>query len=201
MKLSSTRNVMKSILSITQVVFATFTLYKTRGGQVQEYGYAAYGLTVTVFAVMSLLNLCGNILCPQYSVIYMVESEIMHEALKCHGWFEGVVGCLDENRRDPLRDVREPGETKLSWRDLLWLPACLIPAALSLTVNGVMTGFQPGNSTFIQRLVTMGWMKMLSRLTIFTLDFPPCLGWQSAQSLVFSLHVGKKSLEKHSLPK
>lgn len=51
---------------MVQIVFGMSTLYRTKGNQIERYGYAAYGLTVTPYALMSILNLAGNLMRPDY---------------------------------------------------------------------------------------------------------------------------------------
>ena len=35
-----------AIVAIAQMIFSSITIYRTRGDQIEKYGYAAYGLTV-----------------------------------------------------------------------------------------------------------------------------------------------------------
>ena len=45
--LSSSYSFVKATVAVIQVLFASSTLYKaTRGPQIEQYGYAAFGLTV-----------------------------------------------------------------------------------------------------------------------------------------------------------
>lgn len=64
----------KILVSIVQLLYAISTLYESRGDQIARYGYAAFGLTVAPYAWMSLVNLVGNLICPQYDAMYIVES-------------------------------------------------------------------------------------------------------------------------------
>src|SRR5438046_2912927 len=74
--LSTGYSAMRILVSIGQLIFASSTLYKSRGDQIARYGYAAFGLTVTQYALMSLLNLLGSLMCPQYPTFYLVESRV-----------------------------------------------------------------------------------------------------------------------------
>jgi hypothetical protein len=58
------------------------------------YGYAAFGLTVAPYLVMSLVNLISTVLTPDYSVVYLVRTDIMEEAERHEGHFNGVVGQI-----------------------------------------------------------------------------------------------------------
>lgn len=82
----------KALLAIFQSLYAAFTLYHTRGTQLKQYGYAAFGLTVAQYIVMSILNLLGLVLTPDYDAMYMVSKDVMQEAEKRGYRFDGVVG-------------------------------------------------------------------------------------------------------------
>ncbi|KAF3808495.1 hypothetical protein GCG54_00006358 [Colletotrichum gloeosporioides] len=77
--LSCSYNIVRVLASIIQLIFAVSTLYRTRGDQIQRYGYAAFGLTVLPYAWMSLINLVGNAMCPQYDKIYVASSRALRE--------------------------------------------------------------------------------------------------------------------------
>lgn len=94
-QLSSVNNFAKGLIAIFQTFYASFTLYHARGDQVQHYGYAAFGLTVVPYIVMSIINLASTVLTPDYSVMYLVASEAMEEAKRREdAKFEGVVGRI-----------------------------------------------------------------------------------------------------------
>ena len=94
-ELSSNYNLSKGVIAIFQTLYASATLYRTRGDQIQHYGYAAFGLTVAPYLVMSIINLLGTMLTPDYSCVYLVRSEIMDEASRRKGAkFEGMVATL-----------------------------------------------------------------------------------------------------------
>jgi hypothetical protein len=90
----SNYNWMQSLIAIFQAGSAGLTLYKSRGDQIQRYGYAAFGLTVVPYLVMSILNLISQITTADYPNLYMVESPEMEEARRHGGTFDGVVGSL-----------------------------------------------------------------------------------------------------------
>lgn len=93
--LTSNYSFSSGLIAVIQIVYASVTLYRSQGSQVQEYGYAAFGFTVLPYLVMSFVNLVGNMVTPRYSTIYMVHSEIMDEAFQRGGFFEGVVGSVE----------------------------------------------------------------------------------------------------------
>ncbi|KAF8184538.1 hypothetical protein K438DRAFT_2020309 [Mycena galopus ATCC 62051] len=85
----------KSIAAVVQGFYSSFTLYSARGEQVHTYGYTAFGLTVLPYTVMTLFNLIGNLLTPDYSTLYLVESPTMLEAQKRQSAvFKGAIGRL-----------------------------------------------------------------------------------------------------------
>ena len=97
-KLSSSFNLIKGIAALMQLLYTSFTLYHTNGGQLNHYGYVAPGLTVIPYAFMSGLNLIAHLLTPHYPTMYLVRSEVMKEAERREGsTFNYVVGeIVDE---------------------------------------------------------------------------------------------------------
>jgi len=96
LEVSATHNFMKALVALVQSCYAIATLYRSRGDQIEQFGYAAFGLTVAPYAVMSCINLIGNICRPDYASLYMVENGIMREARRRGGVFEGSVGTVSE---------------------------------------------------------------------------------------------------------
>src|SRR4051794_22041123 len=74
-----------------QLGASIMTLYRARGDQIKLYGLPAFGLAVVPYAVMSLLNLVGTLMLPEYPALYLIESEIMHEATSRGSHFSCVV--------------------------------------------------------------------------------------------------------------
>ena len=108
-QLSSVNNLAKGLIAIFQTLYASFTLYHARGDQIQHYGYAAFGLTVVPYIVMSIINLASTVLTPDYPVMYLVESEAMEEAKRReNAKFDGVIGrILTTSTSDGVsRDVK-----------------------------------------------------------------------------------------------
>ncbi|KAJ7854023.1 hypothetical protein B0H13DRAFT_2358674 [Mycena leptocephala] len=96
--LSANWNVTKALAALIQGVYSAYTLYHSQaGGQVQRYGYAAFGLTVLPYTTMTMVNLVANMLTPDYTTLYVVGSEILTEAgqrLDAGPVFHGLVGNL-----------------------------------------------------------------------------------------------------------
>jgi hypothetical protein len=84
-------------VAIAQTFFGTTTLYRTKGDQIDRYGYAAFGLTVTPYAYISPINLFANLLCPEFPARYLVESRARREA----------ANILRREEQSPMADVRE----------------------------------------------------------------------------------------------
>jgi hypothetical protein len=101
----SSYNRTSTVIAIGQILYAAGTIYQTRGDQLSRYGYVAFGLTVTPYIVMSVVNLLGNLLNPEYPESYLVESQIMDEARRRGGKFPCTVGILAE------KDVTFTSET------------------------------------------------------------------------------------------
>jgi hypothetical protein len=105
-KVCHSHNVVKCIASIIQLGYSCVTLYRARSDQVELYGYAAFGLTVVPYAVMSIVNLIANIVTPDYPFIYMVRSDVMKELEKKGYCFDGTVGTIEA---DWAQTVNERG--------------------------------------------------------------------------------------------
>jgi len=75
-KISGEHGTAESVIALAQIIFATVSLYKSRGDQFARYGYAAFSLTVLPFAVMSFANLVANILSGLYEVVSCRDSGI-----------------------------------------------------------------------------------------------------------------------------
>lgn len=93
--LSKSYNVLKGLAAIIQLIYACITLYRTKGTQLSQYGYAAFGLTVIAYAVMSLVNLIATVIAPDYPSLYMVRTIEMEKAEREGGTFIGTVGSIE----------------------------------------------------------------------------------------------------------
>jgi hypothetical protein len=102
-KLAYNYNMLKIIASIGQICFGTYTLYDTKGDQLTRYGDIAFGLTAVPYALMSLVNLLGNLCCPTYPAMYIVDSKALINLRKeSPNDYGGVVGTLDEDSERAL---------------------------------------------------------------------------------------------------
>ncbi|KAJ7268381.1 hypothetical protein C8J57DRAFT_1067362 [Mycena rebaudengoi] len=70
-ELAPYRSVPKALIGIVQIVFSSFTLYRSRGALINHLGYASYSLTVLPYASLTFVNLVGNLLTPDYPALYL----------------------------------------------------------------------------------------------------------------------------------
>jgi len=108
--ISTSRNILKIMASIAQIMASCVTLYwSSEGNQLDTYGYAGYSLTVIPYAVMSFLNLLVSLFVGEYPMMYAVDGEIMKEARDRRGiLFEGTIGRVkpeDDTFRKAVNEV------------------------------------------------------------------------------------------------
>jgi hypothetical protein len=97
--ISSSYSIAKSLLAIFQFSYAVFTLIRSTQSEIGFYGYVSFSSSILPYAIMSLVNLVVNMLCPHYPILYMVRNSVMDEAEQRLGMrFEGTVG---QTRRLP----------------------------------------------------------------------------------------------------
>jgi hypothetical protein len=111
----SSRNPAKVAASIIQLFFACATLYRSRGQQLEQYGYAAFSLTVIPYAIMSLINLFGSLITPDYTHLYIVESAVLREASAertRNGIFDGFIDRVEGETQETGNIVRFEREDK-----------------------------------------------------------------------------------------
>jgi hypothetical protein len=105
--ISSNYNWIQSLVAIFQAGSAGWALYRARGNQIQRYGYAAFGLTVVPYLIMSVINLLAQIATADYPNVFMVGSPEMDEARRHGGVFDGVVGHLEPEVKDNEAETPE----------------------------------------------------------------------------------------------
>jgi len=138
-------------ISLIQAFWATITLYRARGDQIDECGYAAFGLTVAPYACMSLLNIVANLLTPEYSALFLVRTPVMEEAEADGGFFSGEILVKIDHDSPAIRDN---GGSESNYEVLIALCLGLIP----LAIVGTLSRFRPANSTSLERGFTMSWL-------------------------------------------
>jgi hypothetical protein len=89
-------NLPKIVIAIVQLLYALISLYHARVYQITQFGYAAFGLTVAPYAVMSFMNLISCLLSPDFEEVYIISSGVMEEARARGGVFEEIAGELVE---------------------------------------------------------------------------------------------------------
>ncbi|KAJ7050592.1 hypothetical protein C8F01DRAFT_1034920, partial [Mycena amicta] len=153
--ISTSRNAARAVVAIVQTCYGAFTLYRTRGDQIARYGYAAFGLTVAPYTIMSIINLLGSVLMPSYPTMYLVRSEVMDEIDSKFGrdgrpYFDGMVGVLEEVKH-------EDADGPISGPQFCLLAAVSI--GIPLAIIGGLTKFHRGDSsTHAQRVWLMTWL-------------------------------------------
>jgi hypothetical protein len=92
--ISSSYNLAQVIVALVQLISSSITLYRTRGDQISQYGYAAFGFTVLPYIIMSIINFVGNMVTPNYESLYLVKSAELEEAEARGGAFDGTLGKI-----------------------------------------------------------------------------------------------------------
>ncbi|KAI0728447.1 hypothetical protein C8Q72DRAFT_779816 [Fomitopsis betulina] len=98
------------LLSIFQIIFASFTLYFTPSDQIPRWGYAAYGLSVFPYALMSVLNLVCAGYVGSYTCGHVLRTPILQESLQpgrgtSFAKFDGIIGSLKEAWQPQVDDI------------------------------------------------------------------------------------------------
>ncbi|KAK3326180.1 putative pogo transposable element [Apodospora peruviana] len=197
-------NFVKILVSLAQLLFAISTLYRTRGDQIELFGYAAFGLTVAAYAWMSFINLVGNLVCPQYDSMFIVESEQLDNLrarveaagsdAKDKFAVEGTVGRLTrEAETELLRAYREAREAVLedglfaftgttASRDMM---VTLYVSAVPIAIIGGLSRFSTGQSALYMRVWTMMWL-VFGFMNLFILE--PALGLIDQRPIIGGLY-------------
>lgn len=173
--ISCSYNVVKILVALMQLLYATAELYETRGEQIKWYGFSAFGLTVAPYAWMSFVNLCANLMCPDYPALYIVASEALdkvQEELRIANQplIDGVVGRLTKASEQQLIIEVEKTTSILRLRNGLPTPRKAqnflrfvaisgIGATVPVVVIGSLSQFSSGShSTGSQRVVIGLWL-------------------------------------------
>lgn len=93
-RIASAHNVPRVIFSIGQTISGGYALYKARGPQIERYGFAAFGLTVIPYILISVVNFFGAMFTSEYETVFLVHSSIMDEMVERGGRLDGVVGTI-----------------------------------------------------------------------------------------------------------
>ena len=100
----SNYGLLKAMFAIIQTLFAIVSLYKATGDQIHQLGYAAFGLTVAPYLLMSFVNVLSGAFCPEYPSLFLIESSVLLEARSRPGArLDATVGILVEADEDALK--------------------------------------------------------------------------------------------------
>jgi hypothetical protein len=94
------------LTSVVQLVLSCITIYRSRGSQLDQYGYAAFGLSVFPYAVMSFINLLFAGVLGEYPCLYILRTGILDEAKQCGPSVSSEIGVLGETTTDEKVRVR-----------------------------------------------------------------------------------------------
>lgn len=91
MRLPHNLKILQSLFGLGQTLYGVYTLYMAKGDQIDEYGMLAFGLTVTPYVFMSIINTLASLVTPQYPGMYLLRTPDMGAAEKDGGHFGGIV--------------------------------------------------------------------------------------------------------------
>ncbi|KAJ0108478.1 uncharacterized protein J7T55_002082 [Diaporthe amygdali] len=167
-------DIAKILVSILQLIWGISTLYNARGNQIDLYGYAAFGLTVTPYAVMSFLNLLVSLILPVHNNMYLVWTEDMRDAMENRrphhrppAEFAGMIATVDLEKtarimRNELGGSRIPydggGPLARPVRLVAYSSFYLLVAVVPLAIVGGLTGFRTGSDVHVERAWVLAWL-------------------------------------------
>jgi hypothetical protein len=146
-------------------------MYESRGDQITLYGFTAFGLTVAPYVWMSFVNLCANLMCPDYSSMYLVGSEAMtklqddlqgeHQPL-----FDGVVGRLTRSSdSEMVASIARIAQARIGGRrQPLWMRSkhfvylvvlTVLAAVVPIAIIGSISRFQLGSRSTIAQIISV----------------------------------------------
>ncbi|KDQ51952.1 hypothetical protein JAAARDRAFT_210755 [Jaapia argillacea MUCL 33604] len=105
----------KMAISVAQLVYSCVTIYRTRGDQLDRYGYAAFGLSVFPYTFMSLANFVCVGLAGEYSSVYVLRTAIAKEVEGRGGTISGAVGVCDAGNPADEREHVDGTEEAAYW--------------------------------------------------------------------------------------
>jgi hypothetical protein len=158
--LSSSYNFPKILVSFVQATWAIITLYRARGDQIQQYGYAAFGLTVAPYALMSVMNIIGTFLNPEYPALFLVQTPLMIEAEfeSEGGFFAAHIHFKAAEDRPGTNHSSNNHNKATEIKSLTITIGSILVGSIPLAIIGGLSGFRAQNSTSLQRGFTMSWL-------------------------------------------
>jgi len=109
--IAKSQSYLKMATSVVQLVLSSITLYRSRGSQLDRYGYAAFGLSVLPYTFMSLVNFIYVGVVGEYPALTMLQTETLQEAnRRVGGKISGEIGTLKvfDDARDSDEDAKRP---------------------------------------------------------------------------------------------
>ncbi|KDQ52008.1 hypothetical protein JAAARDRAFT_492938 [Jaapia argillacea MUCL 33604] len=160
--LSRSQSYVKMAISVAQLVYSVITIYRTKGNQLERFGYAAFGLSVFPYAFMSLANFICIGVVGEYTHLYMLRTAVMREAKLRGGIFPGAIGSIkgeDRNGEDEsLADGEKGGDPVKSddGDDEKMLKARKSWAEFSrATISMEMTGPSVGDYSLLEKVLVI----------------------------------------------
>ncbi|MCJ1331662.1 hypothetical protein MMC10_008353 [Thelotrema lepadinum] len=92
--LSAPHSFSRTAIGIFQAVYSCVMIYVARGDQLERYSWGAFGLSVTPYAMMSMLNTVANTLTPVHPALHLVDSDALIESRRRGARYGFVVGQL-----------------------------------------------------------------------------------------------------------
>jgi hypothetical protein len=166
-KISCNYNSVKALIALGQTIFAATTLYLANGDQITRFGYVAFGLTVSPYLFMSVVNLIGHLMCPDYPTKYLVESEGLLQLRKQLNdpqgfsirntenniYVERVIGKLT-----PEADWKAQTHKRDPYQFILVFLSLFLGLGVPLAIVGGLSRFQSGSSTHTERIWITYWL-------------------------------------------
>ncbi|KAK4225043.1 hypothetical protein QBC38DRAFT_369539, partial [Podospora fimiseda] len=172
-------NLLKLFVSLVQSVWATITIYRARGDQIEQYGYTAFGLTVVPYAMMSIINTIANMLTREYPTMFVLRTPLLRQlendkkaffngaldvtietasqdGLEMKGILSKLGAWFDAKIFESLEHGR--GESTAPETTLPFFALGFVLSLVPLAIVGGLSGFQQGRSTEIIRGFMLSWL-------------------------------------------
>ena len=135
-RISRSQSLLKMTISVAQLTVSCITLYRTRGPQLDRYGYAAFGLSVFPYAFMSLVNLICIGTVGEYPCLLLLRTTILDEVKRRDVRISGEVGILKKVVDGASADKGGPAAAGNTKYTAAWLQTEGDGKVLSVKVNG-----------------------------------------------------------------
>ncbi|KZT07027.1 uncharacterized protein LAESUDRAFT_743071 [Laetiporus sulphureus 93-53] len=223
------QSLLKMVASLIQIVSASITLYLSSGNQLARWGYAAYGLTVFPYALMSFMKMIYARLVGDYNCGHVLRTPILEEAERREGGFPVSIRDLKAFAhsgyvpaelllKDANPDTGEPAILLINTEEFedkeLKFSSCPIHDAHKILISPI-THNGPAPEDKLQECRSLPWWETASIVTAFliVMILPYILiysltGFQAAASTVAErawmtawLSANQASLEGGVIPK